>query len=132
MSMNDIGAELSGEEIDELLEITSEKWDGFTLMTVRGEIDNYSAKKLRETLRSLIDEGNSRFLINLDDVSFIDSTGLGVLSGTQKRLEKTDDGFLGIVCTKEKINKLFQLTGIAKHISMFASVDDFKSQLSKE
>ena len=59
-------------------------------VTVAGEIDAYTAPKLREELVPL-SEGNHKVItINLKDVSYMDSTGLGVLVGLFKQLDKNE------------------------------------------
>jgi hypothetical protein len=51
------------------------------VLDLNGEVDSYNAPKLREKMVALIDEGNSDVILNLTDVDYIDSTGLGALVG---------------------------------------------------
>ena len=55
--------------------------DGIEVATVEGEIDIYTAPRLRELLIDLASTGNYQLIVDLDKVSFLDSTGLGVLAG---------------------------------------------------
>ena len=53
--------------------------DGFEVIGVQGEIDIYTAPRLRELLIDLVSTGSYQLVVNLDKVGFLDSTGLGVL-----------------------------------------------------
>ena len=55
-------------------------------------------------------------------VGFLDSTGLGVLVGGLKRV-RAHDGSLDLVCTQERILKIFRITGLTKVFGIYQSVD---------
>ena len=93
-----------------------------TLVAVGGEIDVYTAPKLREKLIELVSEGSYNVVVNLEGVDFLDSTGLGVLVGALKRV-KAHDGTLALVCTQEKILKIFKITGLTKVFPIHDSVE---------
>jgi anti-sigma B factor antagonist len=90
---------------------------------VKGEIDVYTAPKLREQLIELVSEGSYDIVVNLEGVDFLDSTGLGVLVGALKRV-KAHDGSLSLVCTQDKILKIFKITGLTKVFPIHNSVEE--------
>ncbi len=92
------------------------------VVDVKGEIDVYTAPKLREKLIELVSEGSYDVVVNLEGVDFLDSTGLGVLVGALKRV-KAHDGSLSLVCTQEKILKIFKITGLTKVFPIHDSLD---------
>lgn len=92
------------------------------VIEVGGEIDVYTAPKLRERLISLVNEGHYRLVIDLDKVDFLDSTGLGVLVGALKRV-RTQDGSLRLVCSQERLLKIFRITGLAKVFAIYDTTD---------
>jgi anti-sigma B factor antagonist len=98
------------------------KVDEHSVVDVKGEIDVYTAPKLREKLVELAGGGVNRVVVNLEKVEFLDSTGLGVLIGGMKRLRSTD-GDLTLVCTQPRILKVFEITGLTKVFSIHDSVD---------
>ena len=95
---------------------------GHDVVDVKGEIDVYTAPKLRERLVELVSRGSHDVVVNLEGVDFLDSTGLGVLVGALKRV-KAHDGSLSIVCTQDKILKIFKITGLTKVFPIHASID---------
>jgi len=99
-----------------------EERDGYAVLSVRGEVDVYTAPRFRERLIELVGEGRHRIIVDLEGVDFLDSTGLGVLVGGLKRL-RSHDGDLLLVCTQSRILKVFEITGLTKVFSIFDSVD---------
>jgi len=55
--------------------------DGIEVVDVEGEIDIYTAPRLRELLIDLANKNSYQLVVNLEKVGFLDSTGLGVLVG---------------------------------------------------
>jgi anti-sigma B factor antagonist len=97
--------------------------DSHAVVDVKGEIDVYTAPKLRENLIELVSEGSYDVVVNLEEVDYLDSTGLGVLVGALKRV-KAHDGSLSLVCTQDKILKIFKITGLTKVFEIHDSVDE--------
>jgi anti-sigma B factor antagonist len=97
-----------------------------TILTVAGEVDVATAPTLRERLVQLIADGNTRLTIDLTPVDFLDSTGLGVLVGTLKRIRQAE-GELVLVIPQERIRRLFEITGLNKIFEIVDRVDDAKA-----
>lgn len=93
------------------------------MLALRGEIDVYTAPRLRQAITDVIDSGAAKVILDMEQVDFLDSTGLGVLVGALKRA-KSKDGILSIVATQDKILKIFDITGLNKVFPMHASVDE--------
>ena len=96
---------------------------GRTVVEVTGEIDVYTAPKLREKLIDLVNKGKFHLLVDMEKVEFLDSTGLGVLVGGLKRV-RAHDGSLELVCTQERILKIFRITGLTKVFGIHDSIAD--------
>ena len=96
--------------------------DGIEVVDVGGEIDIYTAPRLRELLIDLVSKGSYQLVVNMDEVEFVDSTGLGVLVGGLKRV-RAHDGSLDLVCTRERILRIFRITGLTKVFGIHQTVD---------
>jgi anti-sigma B factor antagonist len=105
------------------MEVTlGSRTDGpFEIIEVGGEVDVYTAPRLREAIVAAIDEGHTRLVIDVEKVEFLDSTGLGVLVGALKKV-RADGGTLDIVCTQERILKIFDITGLDKVFGLHRTV----------
>jgi anti-sigma B factor antagonist len=96
--------------------------NGYVVVSVEGEVDVYTAPQLREQLIQLIDQGYHRVVVDLSQVEFLDSTGLGVLVGGLRR-SRGRDGDLALVCTEPRIMKVFQVTGLTKVFTIAPSIE---------
>jgi len=105
------------------LTITSETRGEVTVVHVAGEIDIYTAPVLRERLDEHISAGRHHLVVDLTGVTFMASTGLGVLVGRLK-LVRAANGTLRLVCSSERILSVFSITGLDKVFQIFPSVDD--------
>ncbi len=94
-----------------------------TVLEVGGEVDVYTAPKLREKLVELVGEGNYQIVVDMTKVEFLDSTGLGVLVGGLKRV-RSHDGSLSLVCNQERILKIFRITGLTKVFPIHDTLDE--------
>jgi anti-sigma B factor antagonist len=117
----DRGRRTEGTTVD--LSLATRTQGDRTVVAVTGEIDVYTAPKLREQIVALVDEGQYNLVIDMSGVEFLDSTGLGVLVGGLKRV-RAHDGSLALVCDEERILKIFRITGLTKVFPIFPTVDE--------
>jgi anti-sigma B factor antagonist len=110
------------EEVDMELALATREVAGHAVVEVRGEVDVYTSSVLRERLVELIDGGQRRVVVDLDRVDFLDSSGLGVLVGALRRL-RTAGGELTLVCTNEKLLKVFRITALDRVFTIHDSVE---------
>ncbi len=103
--------------------------DERALLVVCGEVDIYTSPQLHEALDEAVDGGARHLLVDLSEVAFIDSTGLGVLIGATKQLQLRG-GALVIVCPQEKIRRVFQITALDQILAMHASREEALSTVS--
>ena len=81
-----------------------------TVVAVAGELDLSSAPQLKWALEDVEADGERHLVVDLSEVSFIDSTALGVLVGAQRALQPGMR--LAIVCAEETVRRIFELTGL--------------------
>ena len=105
---------------DEFLSIRVRYEPGYVLITVAGEIDYATVTGLRERLFALASTGRT-LVADLDRVSFIDATGMGVLAGTARRAAAHGAG-LHVICGRRRIRWLFGLTGLDRAVQLAASL----------
>jgi anti-sigma B factor antagonist len=98
----------------------------FTLLTIEGEVDVYSAPLLREKLVELADSGAPRIVVNLEPVEFLDSTGLGVLVAALNRLRR-EDREMELICSQSRILRVFEITGLTRVFTIHPTLDALTS-----
>jgi anti-sigma B factor antagonist len=104
------------------LTLTTRDVDGKTIVAVGGEIDVYTAPKLRDKITELVAAGVYDIVIDMEGVEFLDSTGLGVLVGGLKKV-RAHDGSLQLICNQDRLLKIFRITGLAKVFVIHESAD---------
>lgn len=104
------------------LTLATREEDGRAVVAVGGEIDVYTAPKLRDQITELVSSGSYHIVIDLEAVEFLDSTGLGVLVGGLKKV-RAHDGSLDLICSQERLLKIFRITGLAKVFVIHDSAD---------
>ncbi len=106
----------------EALQVTHRDFDaGVCSLAVAGEIDLASAPVLKGALLARLSVGATRLVLDLSGVTHMDSTGLGVLVGVQRRLP--EDGAIAIAGATPAVRSLFELTGLDRCFELFATVD---------
>lgn len=103
------------------LDIKTDVQDDVCAMALEGEIDVYTAPRLKEELVSVVESGCPNVIVDMEKVGFIDSSGLGVLVSALRRARERD-GVVRIVCTRENILKIFRITGLDKVFPIFDSL----------
>ena len=88
-----------------------------------GEINLYNSQAIRETLDTLIEKGKLHFFLNLEQVLYIDSSGLGVFLGIHSKLAKVS-GFIRLVSPSEKVRYVLELTKLKSLLQIYETIED--------
>ena len=91
-----------------MLEIHVEETESYTLCRPVGELDAYTVGQFRETLVDLASK--PRLLIDLSEVPFMDSAGLGALIGGIRRAREAE-GDVSVACSRPTLTRLLHTTG---------------------
>ncbi len=102
---------------------TADLGDGVAVVAVTGEVDLYTAPRLKQALLELIDDGSRKVLVDLSHATFIDSTTLGVLMGAVKRLRPAG-GELAIACSDPNIRRIFEITLLDRIFAIYGESDE--------
>jgi len=92
-----------------------------TVIHLGGELDLYNADDLRAALGQAIERGQTRVVIDLAEVQFVDSTALGVLIEARSKLGA--DG-LRLAAPQLETRRTLQVSGLDRHLPVHDSVDD--------
>lgn len=109
------------------LTIDSQRVGTWTVLRVSGELDLHTSPALRDSVSELLEAGTRRLAIDLEHVGFMDSSSLGILVMTLKRLRE-NDGDLVLVGVNGSPLKVLALTGIDRVLPTYRSTADLPSQ----
>lgn len=115
--------ESAGELAQDFLTVKVHNHGDRDAVAVAGEIDLHTGPYLRRVLSELVARGHNRLVIDLDGVTFLDSTGLGILLEA-RRLTKAAEGSLGLVCHAPACTRLFEISGLRQVFTFHDSVDE--------
>jgi anti-sigma B factor antagonist len=105
------------------LVLGSRSENGWAVLEVQGEVDLYASSQLRDAILRLTEEGENRIVIDLNNVSFMDSSGLGVLVAGLKRARERG-GELALVFGEGSVQKVLGITGLDKVFPTHGSVGE--------
>ena len=94
---------------------------------VHGEIDAFTAPKLKQEIIRQMEGGIVRLAIDLSEVNYIDSAGLGALIGGLTRI-RDRGGRLALICPVPRITRIFEITGLNR---IFDLVSDEASAVER-
>jgi anti-sigma B factor antagonist len=95
----------------------------------RGEIDALTAPRLGRRLLGLVDDGKTRVVVDLSRVTFMDSTGIGVLLNALRALASRS-GRLVLVCPTKRVLRPFEVTGLVDRLAISRSREEALGRLA--
>ncbi|MBX3724032.1 MAG: STAS domain-containing protein, partial [Turneriella sp.] len=90
------------------------------VLALSGEIEMYNIGPVKAEVQKLIEEKKVRIVLNLQDVPFIDSTGIGMVLLFQKNLKDAGGG-LKLVKLTPSVEQVFRLTRLIQIVEIFDS-----------
>ena len=93
------------------------------MIVVSGEVDISSVPALRDAIFPWVEAQLALLVVDLSEVSFLDSTALNALVAFHKRFESYD-GELRIVAGHPMVRRLFAVTGVDQEFTLFDTVQD--------
>ena len=108
---------------DENLMVSYAVVNGWTTVEVDGGVDVHTAPMIRDAVFTLLDEGHIHFVLDLGFVSFMDSTGLGAVIATTKRV-RGRGGSLRIACATRRVLRVFEIAALRDSYEFYPSLED--------
>lgn len=112
------------------MEINRRESADIVVLDISGEIDLYNAPEIKDTINQLIEDQKYNVIINLEKVSYIDSSGIGALISSLSSLKKYQGG-LKIINVYVSVRKVFELTKLTSFFEIFDSESDAVSSFNK-
>lgn len=97
--------------------------NGIAVVNVQGEVDVYTAPKLKEEIHNRLDSGENKVVVDLTNVAYMDSSGLGVLIGALKRARE-EGGDLMVASPNPRISRILDVTGLSRIFNVRATMQE--------
>ena len=106
------------------MKLNLEKINGVSVLFVQEErIDAHNSSELKEALLHMIEQGEVTIIVQLEQVRFIDSSGLGaLLSGYKNAAAKS--GKLALACCRQQVLSMFELTRLNRVFEIYADLNE--------
>lgn len=111
------------------LKIHSESSGNSLLMRLSGSLDVATSPSLKDALAKALHEQGSNVVVDLTQVEFLDSTGLGALMGAHRRALE-NGGRLALIVHEGPISRLLTITGLSRVFSVYPSVGEALAGIS--
>ena len=112
------------------MEVVDADLKGAPGVAVRGEVDIAVAADLELRLDAAIQASSGAFVLDLDHVEFLDSSGLGVILRARALLGR-EDRALAIVCRPGPVRRLFDVAGVADLLFVFGTREEAAAALKR-
>ena len=94
------------------------------VVSIGGELDHHTAEAIRDQMDKLLDDPTIKnMVIDAGNLSFMDSSGIGVFIGRYKKISRRG-GCMAVANINNHIDKIFELSGLYKIIKAYSSVQD--------
>lgn len=111
------------------MEITWKTSDHILMVKINGDIDHHTCEMLRQQVDQAVEDTKCRsILFSFAQVSFMDSSGIGVLIGRYKLVQRLG-GRIAVACPSERVREIFRLSALDKLFPFFATEDEALREL---
>ena len=106
------------------MNLNQEKMNGFNVISIKDErIDAHNSGDLKKTILQAIEHGDTNIIIQLNEVRFIDSSGLGALLSGHKNAAAKSGRFVLIGC-RQQVLSMFELTRLNRIFEIYSDLND--------
>ncbi|MCE5198874.1 MAG: STAS domain-containing protein [Armatimonadota bacterium] len=105
------------------LETEVKEMDGMQVLDVAGEIDVYTAPQFKDAVNNVLASGQKHLIINMENVSYMDSSGFGALLSATKRL-RPQGGTVNLVKCSGAIDRILRITRLNTVFATFESIPE--------
>ena len=105
------------------MQIFQENINSIVVIRIEGDIDLYSAPELRQKFEDAVLSGNKKIIVNMEKVSYLDSSGIGVIIFGLTFIQKSH-GELVLVKINNSVLKLFDLSKITTFFNIYSTEEE--------
>jgi anti-sigma B factor antagonist len=107
------------------MNVTEEKINGFNILFVKDErIDAHNSADLKDFILHMIEQGQVNLIVQMENVRFVDSSGLGALLSGFKHAE-AKSGKLSLSNLQNQVLSMFELTRLNRVFEIYADLNEF-------
>ncbi|MBK8397898.1 MAG: STAS domain-containing protein [Leptospiraceae bacterium] len=93
------------------------------VVDIKGDLNLYSTPALKQILTNLVDAGKIKIFVNVEDLNYIDSSGLGAFLAHQSKLLKIN-GYIKVCCPTKQVLAVLELTKLKSMLKVSLNLED--------
>ena len=106
------------------MEMNVKESGDITIIELSGDVDSQSSPEVKSRIRTLISDGRSKLVVDLEKVRYMDSAGLGLLLSGLKAARKESSDLKLAAIQKRQVQSIFRLTNLNKVFEIFENQED--------
>jgi anti-anti-sigma factor len=106
-----------------MMEMLEARRNDFSVLSLKGRLDEVSAPSVRNHLQQRIDQGERRFAVDAAGLTYISSSGLRLLLQVAKQLEERS-GRVVLCALQEPVKRVLEIAGFTSLFSIFSSPEE--------
>ena len=106
------------------MEVSISSYRDHTMVTISGEVDLYNVGDLKKRLFSATDGAAESIIVDMKDVSYMDSSGIGALVAGQKKM-RVRNGKFAIMNVHSDVMNILKLATLDKFFTIYENEEDF-------
>ena len=113
------------------LDTSTRDSDGLQILDISGEIDIYTTSQFKEAVNKIIATGQKHLVINMERVTYMDSSGFGTLLSAQKRI-RPEGGTINLVKCNSPITRMLRITRLDTIFGAYISEEDAMAEIKQK
>ncbi len=109
------------------MEYSCKLYDDALVISLEADLDHHLANRLRDEIDGFIDSGIHKIIFDFDKVSFMDSSGIGLIMGRYRRL--AGNGAIAVTGAHFSVKRIIEISGLHKLVKQFSSEEEAKEYL---
>jgi len=105
--------------LEDLMDITVKEQGNVNVLILKGKLDLANSGTLKDIIKSLLDQNKNKFHLNMTDVDFINSSGLGALVSLMKEI-KVSKGRITMSNLAPYVSEIFEITQLSSVFEIYA------------
>jgi len=105
------------------MDVTKTQQDGITILALKGRLDSNTSDEFEKELFGMVQQGETRFILDFKELDYISSAGLRVLLKTAKELKRANGRF-SLCSIKDYIREIFEMSGFVSFLPIHATVEE--------
>ncbi|MBP7280625.1 MAG: STAS domain-containing protein [Leptospiraceae bacterium] len=93
------------------------------IVDIKGDLNLYSTPALKQILTNLVDAGKIKIFVNVENLNYIDSSGLGAFLAHQSKLMKMS-GYIKLCCPTKQVLAVLELTKLKSMLKVSSNLEE--------